>query len=293
MRQDLLVVAQVTALRATVRRWRSAGETIGLVPTMGNLHDGHLALVEQARRQTDRCIVSIFVNPLQFGLGEDYTSYPRTLEADQQKLMDAQVDLLFVPPVNEIYPRGQEQQTRVEVPGLSEILCGKTRPGHFGGVATVVCKLLNMSLPDLAVFGEKDYQQLLVIRRMVEDLAIPVELLGVATVRETDGLARSSRNAYLTEQERRLAPRLYQILQETARAIIAGNADFTGLEEAARQNLSASGLRPDYVSVRRAADLAHAEAEDTQLRVLAAAYLGKARLIDNLPVERARPTRQG
>jgi pantoate--beta-alanine ligase len=201
-------------------------------------------------------------------------------------LASARADLLFTPEVAELYPRGQAAQTRVEVPGLSEILCGASRPGHFAGVATVVCKLLNMVQPDLALFGEKDYQQLLVIRRMVEDLAIPVEIEGMPIVREADGLAMSSRNAYLSAPQRRQAPQLYRALQQVESAIAAGEREYALLERQAGDTLAAAGLRTDYVSVRRAEDLAPPQAGDRRLRVLAAAYLGEARLIDNLPVYR-------
>ena len=286
MSREMRVVSTVAALRAQVRQWRTAGQRIGFVPTMGNLHTGHLTLVAQARQRADRCVVSIFVNPLQFGPGEDFASYPRTLESDRQQLTTAQADLLFVPEVQELYPRGQAAQTRVEVPGLSDILCGASRPGHFTGVATVVCKLLNMVQPDLALFGDKDYQQLLVIRRMVEDLAMPVEIEGMATVRESDGLARSSRNAYLSPEQRQQAPQLYRVLQQTARAIAGGRTNYALLEQQACDELTLAGLRPDYVSVRRAQDLAQPEPTDRLLRVLAAAYLGKARLIDNLAVSK-------
>jgi pantoate--beta-alanine ligase len=282
MSRELRVVDTLAALRAQVRQWRAAGLRIGFVPTMGNLHAGHLALVAQARQRSDRCVVSIFVNPLQFAAGEDFASYPRTRESDRQQLAAAHTDLLFLPEVETLYPRGQHAQTRVEVPGLSDILCGASRPGHFVGVATVVCKLLNMVQPDLALFGEKDYQQLLVIRHMVEDLALPVAIQGMATVREADGLARSSRNGYLSPDERRRAPALYRILQQTARAIAEGQGEYAALERQAREALTAAGLRPDYVSVRRAVDLAPPQPADRQLRVLAAAYLGRARLIDNL-----------
>ena len=286
MTSQLQIAKRPAELRAQIRRWRASGETIGFVPTMGNLHAGHMALVAQARQRTNRCVVSVFVNPLQFGAGEDFTHYPRTLEADHQRLTAARADLLFAPGESDVYPHGQHHQTRVEVPELSDILCGASRPGHFVGVATVVCKLLNMVQPDLAVFGEKDYQQLLVIRRMVEDLAMPVEILGLATVREPDGLALSSRNGYLSSQERRLAPSLYQGLRDTVQAITAGRSDFQALEQEARAELVACGLRPDYFAIRRASDLASPGTADRELRVLAAAYLGKTRLIDNLPISR-------
>jgi len=277
-------VSDLAALRAQVRQWRAKGLRIGFVPTMGNLHAGHLALVARARQRADRCVVSIFVNPLQFGAGEDFAGYPRTLESDRQQLQTARVDLLFTPEVTELYPRGQATQTRVEVPDLSYILCGASRPTHFVGVTTVVCKLLNMVQPDLALFGEKDYQQLLVIQRMVEDLAMPIKIEGIPIVREADGLAMSSRNGYLSPEQRRQAPQLYRILRQVSQAVAAGNRDYPQLEQQARSELTAAGLRPDYVSIRRAGDLALPGPADRQLRVLAAAYLGQARLIDNLPV---------
>ncbi len=199
-------------LRERVTAWRSAGARLAFVPTMGNLHAGHLTLVREARALADMVVASIFVNPLQFGAGEDLDAYPRTLEDDRRLLAGEGCDLLFTPRVDEVYPRGQAAQTRVEVPGLSDILCGARRPGHFVGVSTVVCKLFNMVQPNLALFGEKDFQQLLVIRRMVEDLAMPVEIVGVPTVRESDGLAMSSRNGYLTAEERARAPVLYRVL---------------------------------------------------------------------------------
>ncbi len=279
-------VDSVHALRGRVRAWRAAGERVVLVPTMGNLHRGHTELVEHARGIGDRVLVSIFVNPMQFGQGEDFASYPRTLEADAGKLEAAEADLLFHPGVEEVYPRPAGEQTRVEVPGLSAILCGASRPGHFVGVATVVCKLLNMAQPDAAVFGEKDFQQLMVIRRMVEDLAMPVEIVGVPTVREPDGLALSSRNGYLTVDERRRAPALYRVLAAAAEALREGRSDYGALETAARDELHGAGLRPDYFEIRRQADLGIPGPGESSLVVVAAAYLGRARLIDNLSVSR-------
>ncbi len=278
------IVDTTAALRDQVRLWRFQGERIALVPTMGNLHAGHLKLVTEARKTADRVVVTIFVNPMQFGAGEDLESYPRTPEEDQAKLEQGGADLLFTPTVDEVYPRPPEQQTRVEVPGISDILCGASRPGHFVGVATVVCKLFNMVQPDVALFGEKDFQQLLVIRLMTLDLSLPIEIVGVATDRETDGLARSSRNGYLTPEERTRAPVLFQELQAIAAELSAGGRDYGGMAQAAAQRLSEAGFRPDYISIRRAADLeAPAEAE-SDLVILAAAYLGRARLIDNLRV---------
>ncbi len=275
------LIEEVAGLRRQVAEWRRGGERVALVPTMGNLHAGHLALVNEARSLADRTLVSIFVNPLQFGPKEDFGAYPRTMERDRELLEAEDTDLLFAPPVQAVFPRGQEKQARVEVPGLSDILCGASRPGHFVGVATVVCKLLNMAQPDLALFGEKDFQQLLVIQRMVEDLCLPVDIRGMATVREPDGLAMSSRNGYLSSEERSRAPELYRSLcravDRLRDGVSAGEVEQRGCDE-----LAANGLRPDYFSVRRARDLRPALDREPDLVVLAAAYLGKARLIDNL-----------
>ncbi len=279
-------VNTIKALRQSVAEWRNAGKRIALVPTMGNLHAGHLELVRQARQQADRVVVTIFVNPMQFGAGEDFDSYPRTLEQDAAQLEAIETDLLFTPLVPEVYPHGQERQTVVTVPGLSDLLCGASRPDHFSGVATVVCKLLNMVQPDLALFGCKDFQQLLVVRRMVADLCIPVEIIGVPTVREVDGLARSSRNSYLTAGERKLAPALYRTLRETSVAIAEGRSDYLALESEAKQALLAAGFTPDYYSIRNATDLSLPNSGTEALVIVAAASLGRARLIDNLVVER-------
>jgi len=279
------IVEDLNGLRGQVRTWRAAGERIGCVPTMGNLHEGHLTLVREARRLAPRVVATIFVNPLQFGPTEDLAAYPRTPEQDQAGLAAAGCDLLFAPTVATMYPGAQQTQTRVEVPGISDLLCGASRPGHFIGVATVVCKLFNMVQPDLALFGEKDFQQLLIIRRMAADLAMPVEVLGVPTVREPDGLAMSSRNGYLTSGERAQAPALYRTLSVAAEALVAGRP-VPQVETEAAAALAVAGLRPDYVSVRRAADLGEPTAADRELVVLAAAYLGRARLIDNLRVSR-------
>lgn len=282
MSPTLRTVEELVPLRDTVAAWRRAGERIAFVPTMGNLHAGHLDLVAEARRRAPRCIVSIFVNPMQFGAGEDFDAYPRTLEEDRAKLQQAGVDLLFAPRVATVYPSGSEWQTRVEVPGISDILCGASRPGHFIGVATIVCKLFNMVQADLAVFGEKDFQQLLVIRRMTADLAMPIEILGRATVREADGLAMSSRNGYLSPQQRRVAPLLYRTLQKTAAALAQGERDFPGLEEEGERALREAGFRPDYYAIRDAGSLSPPGPESASLVVLAAACLGTTRLIDNL-----------
>ena len=273
----------VSGLRDSLQRWRRDGLRFALVPTMGNLHAGHLRLVEEARARAARVVVSIFVNPLQFGPHEDYQSYPRTLKSDQAKLQAAGADLLFAPSVEEMYPKGCNHMTRVEVPELSAILDGAFRPGHFAGVATVVLKLFNMVQPDVALFGEKDYQQLMVVRRLVADLSLPVEIVGVPTVREPDGLAMSSRNQYLGAAERALAPLLYRTLGETAVSLRGGRRDFERLQAEAVHKLSAH-MQPDYVAIRDAHTLAAPEAKTTELVVLAAVWLGKARLIDNLQV---------
>ncbi|MEJ2622590.1 MAG: pantoate--beta-alanine ligase [Candidatus Thiodiazotropha sp.] len=285
MSGSLLTYNQVAPLRQMVLGWRNHAEKIGFVPTMGNLHEGHLALVTEAKRRARRVIVSIFVNPLQFGDGEDFEDYPRTLEADQQQLSAAGVDLLFAPSPEVVYPLGQAQQTRVEVPEISDQLCGASRPGHFIGVATVVCKLFNMVQPDLAVFGEKDFQQLMVIRKMVADLSMPVEIVGLKTVREEDGLAKSSRNGYLSREQRQIAPQLFKIIQQTAEALRGGERDFTRLEADAREKLQIAGFQPDYYAIREADNLASPTESDRPLVVLAAAYMGTTRLIDNLRVE--------
>lgn len=279
------IVSACNGIREAVRRWRGAGEAIAFVPTMGNLHTGHLELVRAARRDADRVVVSIFVNPLQFNDGNDLAAYPRTPEDDQALLRGAGVDALFLPDVATIYPHGMETATRIEVPGLSGILCGEFRPGHFSGVATVVAALFNLVQPDVAVFGEKDYQQLLVIRRLVEDLHFPIEIAGVATVREHDGLACSSRNRYLSPQGRRQAPELYRVLCGLRDEILAGRRDYAAMLAQGVRQLEAAGFLPEYLSVRRASDLAPADTDDRALRLLSAARLGKARLIDNIPLD--------
>lgn len=280
----MLISRDIEALRAGIAAWRRAGERIALVPTMGNLHAGHLALVEAARAQAERVVVSIFVNPIQFVAGEDYETYPRTEAEDCRQLETQGTDLVFLPATEELFTQGLARHTRVSVPGLEDILCGAGRPGHFAGVATVVTKLLNLVQPDVALFGEKDYQQLLVIRRAVADLALPVVIESVPTVREADGLALSSRNAYLTADERALAPALYRTLQAIAAHVHNGAADYAALEAEGLQQLQAAGLRPDYLAIRDAATLA--APGDGDCVVLAAAWLGKARLIDNIRVAR-------
>lgn len=281
----MLTVHGAGELRKRVQRWRELHQRVAFVPTMGNLHAGHIALVKRAHELAQRVVVSIFVNPLQFGPDEDFARYPRTLDADKLQLAVAGVDLLFVPDVETMYPQGSVQTTRVVVPGLSTILEGEHRPGHFEGVATVVCKLFNCVQPDVAVFGEKDYQQLQVIRRMVRDICIPVEIAGVPTMREPDRLAMSSRNQYLTRAEREIAPVLYHRLREVADALRDGASDFADLERGAAAQLGAAGFRPDYVAVRDAGTLEPPAEATRSFVVLGAAWLGKARLIDNIVVD--------
>ncbi|WP_115719738.1 pantoate--beta-alanine ligase [Gallaecimonas mangrovi] len=277
-------VHSVKDLRAQVKAWHQKGEKVALVPTMGNLHEGHLTLVREAKQQADRVVVSIFVNPMQFGANEDLSAYPRTPEEDSRALFDEGVDLLFMPPPEALYPHGMEGHTKVEVPGISDLYCGQTRPGHFRGVTTVVCKLFNLVQPDVACFGMKDYQQLAVIRRMVEDLAMPIEIRGVATVRAESGLALSSRNGYLIAEQRQQAPALYATLQAMGEALAQGNTDFAALIEQGKSRLEQAGFKPDYLHILNADTLAPATKNDQEVVLLAAAYIGKARLIDNLLV---------
>jgi pantoate--beta-alanine ligase len=278
-------VTTIAHVRERVRGWHAQGLRVAFVPTMGNLHAGHMSLIEAARQHGDRFVASIFVNPMQFGPNEDYAHYPRTPREDQQLLAEAGCDLMFMPDVLEIYPNGPENAARVEVPVLSQILDGEFRPGHFQGVATVVTKLLNIVEPDAAVFGEKDFQQLTVIRRMVADLCMPVTIIGAATVRESDGLAMSSRNQYLTAAERGIAPLIHQRLQRARTRLLAGATD-AEVEAEGLAALTAAGFRPDYFTVRDARDLQPALPDIRELVVLVAARLGKARLIDNLRVTR-------
>lgn len=278
-------LVSLDALRAQVNQWRHAGERIAFVPTMGNLHAGHLQLVREARAIAARVVASIFVNPLQFGPDEDLDNYPRTLHDDQQKLDAEGVDLLFTPDVATMYPRGAQDSTLIKVPGVSQGLCDDFRPGHFTGVATVVARLFNLVQPDVALFGEKDYQQLAVIRRMVDDLGWPVEIVGVATVRESDGLAMSSRNQYLGAEERRIAPAMYRVLCQLVDRIKQQDTDYRALEAEAMQALAQAGFNPDYVEIRHADDLRVANPGELNCVVLAAARLGAARLIDNVRVQ--------
>ena len=278
-------VKTVRELRAAVARARGEGKRIAFVPTMGNLHSGHVALVTKATQRADFVVASIFVNPLQFGAGEDLDKYPRTLAADQEKLLQAGCHLLFAPSVEEMYPDGMAGQTRVSVPQLSEGLCGASRPGHFEGVATVVSKLFNMVQPDLAVFGQKDFQQLAVIRALVHDLNMPIQIIGEPTVRAEDGLALSSRNGFLSPDQRAVAPVVYRVLSQIAESIKQGQRDFPALIGEQLKQLKAAGLRPDYLEIRHAKTLRPALSEDRDLVILVAAFLGTTRLIDNLHLD--------
>lgn len=267
-----------------VQSWRRNSDRIGFVPTMGNLHAGHLRLVDVAKKQTDKVVVSIYVNPAQFGPHEDLAGYPRTLDVDIEKLQGTGVDLLFTPDDKTMYPDGMRDTTYVNVPALAEQLEGAHRSGHFRGVATVVTKLFNIIQPDVAVFGEKDYQQLLVIRQLVKDLLLPIEIMAEPTIREKDGLAVSSRNAYLSKFERSQAPGLYETLDELRERIVLNNMDFSDLEQAAILQLEQKGFRPDYIAIRNSETLVEPQLPTEPLVILAAARLGTTRLIDNLRV---------
>ena len=272
-----------TDLNNHTHQWRMQQQTIGFVPTMGNLHGGHLALVEHAKQLADHVVVSIFVNPSQFVKGEDFATYPRTIDDDLAVLKDAEVDLVYIPNEDQLFPTGWENVTEIRVPKLDDIYCGKTRPGHFKGVATIVAKLFNLVRPDLAVFGKKDYQQLLVIQNMVKDLNMQVEVIGSPTVREHDGLAMSSRNQYLTEKQRNIAPVLHQTLREIADKLPQHIENIRELEQSAMSKLEIAGFLVDYLNICNADDLSAPGNGD--LVILAAAWLGKARLIDNVLVE--------
>ena len=271
-----------------VRSWldASGARSIGLVPTMGNLHEGHLALVRECRRHCDLCVVSIFVNPTQFGPKEDFANYPRTLEADLRLLDDEDVDVVFKPSVEEMYPDSQESHVTVSVPALANVLCGASRPGHFDGVATVVAKLFNIVRPHYAFFGEKDWQQLTVIRAMARQLDMPADVVGVPTVRAESGLALSSRNGYLTDDERERAALLHAALMDAKGAVESGEQGYGGLEARGMEKLAKGGFDIDYFTIVDADRLTRPTSASTRLRILAAARLGKARLIDNVGVER-------
>ena len=277
-------IGAIREVRAAVAEWRARGEPVAFVPTMGNLHAGHLSLAALAATAAQRVVMSIFVNPAQFGPSEDFAAYPRTPAADEALIATAgNVDLLFVPTAAEIYPFGVERAVRLQLPSLADELCGATRPGHFDGVATVVCRLLNIVAPDLLYLGQKDYQQFVLMQLMIADLALPVELRMGPTHREPDGLAMSSRNRYLDAAQRRQAPALHGALERLRTRLRDGGVDFAGITAEARAEIERAGLKPDYVEVRRRADLSSATSRrDEERVVLGAAWLGRARLIDNL-----------
>lgn len=286
----MAVLQQIASVRHWVKTERAAGHRVALIPTMGNLHEGHLDLVRAAKLACDRVMVSIFVNPLQFGPHEDFERYPRTPEADLEQLKNLEVDAVFTPEVSELYPQyalGQSVASRVVLGDLAQQLCGAHRPGHFDGMATVVAKLFNIVMPDVAYFGQKDVQQLTLIRQFVADLNFPIEIQGVATRREASGLAMSSRNQYLSAQERAVAPALYQALQQIGQGLQAGEGDYAKLEAQAQERLHRAGFAVDYVAIRQAQDLAKPDAQTRHWVVLAAAKLGATRLIDNLEVVHA------
>lgn len=280
-------VQSIAEVQSIISAQRNKGLRIAFVPTMGNLHDGHMTLVEKAKQQCDFVVVSIYVNPLQFGPTEDFDSYPRTLEQDQRRLVEHGVDLLYTATTQEIYPEGSEHHTHVSVDLLDGMHCGQSRPGFFRGVATVVNKLFNIVRPDVAIFGEKDFQQLAVIRKMVRDLCMPVDIIGASIAREASGLAMSSRNGYLTQQEREvIAPALYKSLCEAKEAIQSSNNDFEQLRLQAFAALEVAGFKPDYFNICNPTTLKPAQAEDNEFVILTAAFLGKARLIDNIHFSR-------
>jgi pantoate--beta-alanine ligase len=278
-------ITEIRSLRSQIKAWRQAGLSVALVPTMGNLHRGHFSLVEKAKNLADKVVVSIFVNPMQFGANEDLDNYPRTLNEDKQGLAELGIDIVFTPSVETIYPNGLGAQSFVDVPDISLGYCGGSRPGHFRGVATIVTKLFNLVQPDYACFGEKDFQQLQVIKTMARDLSIPVEVIGVPTMREVSGLAMSSRNGYLSDDQKATATVLFKALNTCAEQLKSGEKDFVKLESLAKQSLEKAGLKPDYFEIAQRDTLKTATIEDTQFVILAAAYFGGVRLIDNIQVE--------
>ena len=278
-------ITEIKSLRSQIKAWRQAGLSIALVPTMGNLHQGHFSLVEKAKTMADKVVVSIFVNPMQFGVNEDLDNYPRTLNADKQGLAELGTDIVFTPSVSAIYPNGLGAQSFVDVPDISMGYCGGSRPGHFKGVATVVTKLFNLVQPDFACFGEKDFQQLQVIKTMVRDLSIPVEVIGVPTAREVSGLAMSSRNGYLSESQKNTATTLFKTLNNCAEQLLAGQRDFSAICQKAKESLTTAGLKPDYFEIAQRDTLKNATLDDDKLVILAAVFLGEVRLIDNLQVD--------
>jgi len=277
------IVESILSLRGQIKTWRAEHRTIAFVPTMGNLHDGHISLVKKAQTLADKVVVSIFVNPLQFDDKRDLANYPRTLQTDIKKLTQVGCNLLFTPDTEVMYPQGKDFHTFIHVPGMDDKLCGLERPGHFDGVATVVTKFFNIVQADVAVFGEKDYQQLLLIRKLVADLNLPIKIVGAATVREDNGLAMSSRNQHLNETLKQQAAALYSNLLELKRQLESGNQDYSALLSQAHTQLTASGFTLDYIDIRRAEDLRLANPEvDKELRLLAAGRVGSVRLIDNI-----------
>nr|WP_256438098.1 pantoate--beta-alanine ligase [Thiomicrorhabdus sp. 6S3-12] len=287
-RNIVRVVETLSKLRAQIKEWKRQGLTVGFVPTMGNLHAGHLSLIELAKQKADKVVCSVFVNPLQFGPDEDFECYPRTFEDDRQKLAEAQADLMFFPSVQEVYPHGQERQTKVLVSqALTGLLEGASRPGHFDGVSTVVLKLFNMVQPDLAVFGQKDYQQLKVIQAMVEDLALPIKIVAAPIARNDDGLALSSRNQYLTDHQLKVAPKLQVALLDVALALESGNRNFADLRSAAEESILAAGFDAvDYIEIRHPETLLESNEQDQAFVILAVARLGSTRLLDNILLSR-------
>ncbi|MGP2695301.1 pantoate--beta-alanine ligase [Serratia nevei] len=281
----MIIIETLPMLRQQIRRWRQEGKRIALVPTMGNLHDGHMTLVDEARARADVVVVSIFVNPMQFDRPDDLARYPRTLQEDSEKLTRRGVDLVFAPAPAAVYPQGLDQQTYVDVPGISSILEGASRPGHFRGVSTIVSKLFNLVQPDLACFGEKDYQQLALIRKMVADMGYDIDIVGVPTVRAKDGLALSSRNGYLTAEERKIAPQLSKIMNALAQQLANGERHVEELLEQTAGQLRAAGFTPDELFIRDADSLQPLTVDSQRAVVLMAAWLGKARLIDNQQVD--------
>ncbi|EGO5043626.1 pantoate--beta-alanine ligase [Escherichia coli] len=281
----MLIIETLPLLRQQIRRLRMEGKRVALVPTMGNLHDGHMKLVDEAKARADVVVVSIFVNPMQFDRPEDLARYPRTLQEDCEKLNKRKVDLVFAPSVKEIYPNGTETHTYVDVPGLSTMLEGASRPGHFRGVSTIVSKLFNLVQPDIACFGEKDFQQLALIRKMVADMGFDIEIVGVPIMRAKDGLALSSRNGYLTAEQRKIAPGLYKVLSSIADKLQAGERDLDEIIAIAGQELNEKGFRSDDIQIRDADTLLEIAENSKRAVILVAAWLGDARLIDNKMVE--------
>ncbi|EJA4215419.1 pantoate--beta-alanine ligase [Salmonella enterica subsp. enterica serovar Senftenberg] len=280
----MLIIETLPLLRQHIRRLRQEGKRVALVPTMGNLHDGHMKLVDEAKARADVVIVSIFVNPMQFDRPDDLVRYPRTLQEDCEKLNKRKVDYVFAPAVEEIYPQGLEGQTYVDVPGLSTMLEGASRPGHFRGVSTIVSKLFNLIQPDIACFGEKDFQQLALIRKMVTDMSYDIEIVGVPIIRAKDGLALSSRNSYLTAEQRKIAPGLHNVMNSIAEKLIAGNRELQEIIAIAEQELNEKGFRADDIQIRDADTLQELTETSKRAVILAAAWLGQARLIDNQSV---------